>query len=99
MHVHRVSGIAVVDSDGVLEANLSASDLRDVSYLNAFVPTTFRDLFLPLRNYLLKKSKEGNTVHAAPITGGWLFREQHGLLCTNLRFYVSFVSFVFFFFC
>lgn len=68
MHMHRVTGIAIVDSSGALEANLSASDLRDVSYSNAFVPTTFRDLFLPLRSYLLKKSKEGHTVHAAVVT-------------------------------
>ncbi len=28
MHVNRVSGIAVCDASGALEANLSASDLR-----------------------------------------------------------------------
>lgn len=66
MHVNRVSGIAVCDENGALEANLSASDLKDVSYLNTFVPTTFRDLFLPLRSFLLKKASRGNTVHSVP---------------------------------
>ncbi len=89
MHVNHVSGIAVCDEHGALEANLSASDLKvgvllllllllllflvvtfvsaqDVSYLNTFVPTTFRDLFLPLRSFLLKKAGRGNTVHSVP---------------------------------
>ncbi len=40
--------------------------MQDVSYVNTFVPTTFRDLFLPLRSFLMKKASQGQTVHAVP---------------------------------
>lgn len=68
MHVHRVSGVAILDESGALVGNVSAADLRDSSYTQIYVPTTFRDLFLPLRSFLVKKAgrSSGSSVHSAP---------------------------------